>query len=188
MIVRARVLPGFCVLSACLALSGCSPEVTGAIGIGVDASGQPVGYVQSCRGVIDGTRVDSEPLRDSEPAIGRWEARPAVLDFSSWSFTEPTAGWQTTKELQKLRPHVVYRLMGGDNEGTGTTGSVLFTMADLQAMTSGEVRVYDDAKARAAPQAEESTQSPAQEARDENAFMKVVSVAEFRAHACAQVQ
>lgn len=181
---RGVIVTAIGTATACLALSGCGPAITGDIGVGVDPSGQPVGYVQSCSGVINGARLDATPIEGNPRGLGVWDADPPVADFSSWSFTTPTTGWRTATAPPVLRPDVVYHLMAGPKDNSGTTGYVLFTMADLRSMKPGQVRTFDGARYMASIPVGEATGSREQQERDENAFMKVITVAEFRAQAC----
>ena len=182
----SRVVAPMGALVAVLVTAACGPEITGAVGVGVDERGEPVGYVQACRGVIDGADLFAEAsTRPNEPAIGKWDAHSPARPFSSWSLVAPTDGWTTTRAASALQPEVVYSLMAGANDNSGSAGSVLFTLEDLEGMKPGQVRIYDGARADASAPATEPTGSPVQQARDENMFMKVVTVAEFRAQACA---
>lgn len=38
---------------AAFLVSGCTPAIIGAVGIGVNAEGRPVGYIQTCRNSLD---------------------------------------------------------------------------------------------------------------------------------------
>jgi hypothetical protein len=165
------------------ALTACGPPSTGTIGIGVDAAGHPVGYLYVCPGShMDGAVVVAEPADDKSPAVAAWDARPAATGFTSWSFGGHTSAWVTTQAPTTMKPGVVYNLGAGADDGSGSSGYVLFTIEDLKKMKRGQVRIYDST--RPLPAAE-PTGSLEQQAREENdKFMRVVSRQEFEQSPC----
>ena len=52
-----RTLAAAAVVAAALTTGGCTVPAVGAVGIGVDANGDPVGFVQVCRDHIDGATI-----------------------------------------------------------------------------------------------------------------------------------
>jgi hypothetical protein len=178
-----RLAAGVAAFTVAGLLSACTPPVTGTIGVGVDAAGQPVGYLRVCDGEhIDGAFLAAEPLNDSTPSVASWDVRPAATGTTSWSFDRPDGGWVLRRPAQALKPGVVYHLSAGADDSSGRSGSVLFTLEDLQGMKPGQVRVYDYG---VEPPAGEPTGSPEQQARDENdGFMRVVTQREFEQAGC----
>ncbi|GAA2023441.1 hypothetical protein GCM10009740_10920 [Terrabacter terrae] len=170
-------------LAAVGSLAACGPAGTGTIGVGVDAKGHPVGYLQVCPGAhMDGAFVIAEPHDDSTRAVASWDAKPAATGSTFWSFDRPTSGWVVTRRPAELKPGVVYHLEAGANDGSGFSGYVLFTAEDLKKMKPGQVRIYDSTRPQPAG---EATGSLEQQARDENErFMKVVSRQEFDQSPC----
>lgn len=166
-----------------VALAACGPPSTGTIGVGVDAAGRPVGYLHICPGAhMDRAFVLAEPADDNSPAVAAWDAKPAATGSTSWSFTETTSGWVTTHPPTTLKPGVVYHLAAGAEDGSGSSGYVLFTVEDLKKMKPGQVRIYDFTRPLPAG---EPTGNLKQQARDENNdFMRVVSRREFEQSPC----
>lgn len=175
------------VLTVAAGLVACSPPQTGTVGVGVDDSGNPVGFLRGCAGehmdlaAIDAA-IDSEPLDDNTPSVASWDIRPAATGSMSWSFIAPSGGWTARRTFLKLKPGAVYRLIAGINDNSGSSGTVLFTMEDLKTMGPGQVRIYDVTRQ---PPSAEPTGTLEQQARDENAgFMRVVSRQDFERRPC----
>jgi hypothetical protein len=166
-------------------LTACGPPGVGHVGIGVDAQGRPVGLVQVCTGHVDTARLFAEPEADIDNWLGGWNVEHVVTSASSWSLEHGGGGWTAPKPLGALTEGTVYSLHVGARDNSGTAGSVLFTLSDLKAMSPGQVRYYDYRRSSASAPATESSDSPAEQVIEENAFMKVASQAEFNAEACA---
>lgn len=130
---------------------------------------------------MDGAALFAEPVSNPSHADASWDARPAATGSTSWSFDRPEGGWVLRRAVE-LKPGVVYSLDAGADDGSGSSGYVLFTLEDLKAMKLGQVRVYDST--RPLP-ASEPTGSPEQQARDENdRFMRVITHREFEQGSC----
>jgi hypothetical protein len=70
-------------LALALGLAGCTVPAGGAMGMTVDAEGQPVAVVQMCEGHIDGATVyipEDDP--ENEQTLGVWRVEPALTGFS----------------------------------------------------------------------------------------------------------
>ena len=166
-------------------LTACSPPNVGQVGVGVDAQGRPVGFVQVCTGYVDKARLYAEPGADIDNWVGSWNVEPVVTNASSWSLERGGGGWTAPKPLGALTDATVYSLNAGAQDGSGTAGYVLFTLSDLKAMAPGQLRYYDYRRLSASEPATEPTGSPVEQQVAEDAFMKVASEAEFKAEACA---
>ena len=151
--------------------------------MGIDAAGRPVGFLNVCKGEhMDGAFLDTEPLSDRSPVVAAWDARPAATGSTSWSFDDPQAGWVPRRAVPALKPGIVYHLSAGADDASGDSGYVLFTLEDLKAMKSGQVRTYDYDRQ---PLAGEPTGGRLQQARDENnGFMQVITRQEFERAPC----
>ena len=173
------------VLAVTCVLSACGPPGTGVIGIGVDDSGRPIGQLKVCEGEhMDGAFLYVEHDSNIDRPVGSWEARPAATGLTSWSFERPSSGWVLNGPAPALKPKVVYNLGAGADDGSGTSGYVLFTLEDLRAMKPGQVRIYDYTRPQPAG---EPTGSPEQQAREENdQFMRVVARRDFEQGSCRQ--
>lgn len=187
MISPRRVAANAAAVMVVCALTGCSPRSAGTVGVGIDKAGRPVGYVRVCQG----DQMDSAALYDQthpeSAALAHWHAEPAVSGSSSWSLQNPGRVWTIDRTLSGLQPGTVYALRAGTSDGPDpvTGGDVLFTLSDLSRMSPDQVRVYDVARARAAPYAD-PTGGSAQQARDDNSFMHVITRAEFEQNDCLQ--
>lgn len=181
---RGAVTVGLTTLVA-VGLTACGPPGVGQVGIGVDAQGRPVGFVQVCTGHVDAARLYAEPEADIDNSLGDWSVEPVVTNASSWSLERGGGGWTAPKPLGALTEGTLYSLHAGARDNSGTAGYVLFTLSDLKAMSPGQVRYYDYQRAAASAPATEPTGSRAEQAIAENAFMKVASEAHFKAEACA---
>lgn len=131
-----RTLAAAAVVAAALTTGGCTVPEVGAVGIGVDANGDPVGFVQVCRDHIDGATIY---LSDSL-TFGEWSASPAVTGFSTWSLTDPQGGWKADDPLHTLKPRTTYSMYGLTTDNSSSAESVQFTVEQLAAMEPGQVR------------------------------------------------
>ena len=164
-----RLLPALCAIAV---LSGCTVPVVGSTGIRVDQEGRPVGYLAVRAENIDGATLYSDDpgassAEDGTVDAGQWAADQSVTSASTWSLTEPHAGWTTTLALGVLQPDRSYTLYGWTYDNSSSTGSVTFNEAQLQGMTPGQVLYgsgYDE--------------------KSEQDIYTTGSVAEFRASAC----
>jgi hypothetical protein len=169
-------------------LTACGPQRVGQVGIGVDAQGRPVGFVQVCTGHVDRARLFAGTAADNDNRLGEWNVEPDVTNASTWSLERGGAGWTAPKPLGALTEGAVYSLHVDARNNYGTAGSVLFTVSDLKAMSPGQVRYYDYRRSLAGAPAPGPSDSPAGQAIEENAFMKVASEAKFKAESCSQLR
>lgn len=117
------------------ALGGCGVPGVGLAGIGVDADGAPVGYLQACRNHLDGATLYASEDDDQ----GSWKASPTVTGFARWSLTDPGEGWTAKTPLGQLQPGVKYHLYGWTSDSTSSADSTTFTTEDLAALKPGQV-------------------------------------------------
>lgn len=125
-------------------LTSCGVPGGGATGVGVDAQGQPVIYIQMCKGHIDGAtlyRSDDDPAK--EQILGRWDVSPAVDGFTQFSLTAPANGWRATQQLAPRDPATEYTIFGGSNDNTFAAMHLSFTQNSLADLKPGEVRYPD---------------------------------------------
>jgi hypothetical protein len=127
-----------------LSMTGCTVPDGGATGIGVDAQGDPVIYIQMCKGHIDGATLyhsDDDPAK--EQTLGQWDVSPAVDGFTQFSLTAPTNGWRATQQLAPRDPATEYTIYGGSNDNTFASTHLTFTQNSLADLKPGEVRYPD---------------------------------------------
>jgi hypothetical protein len=67
---RRRCVTAFAMATAVVVLSGCSVEVAGVTGVGLDANGDLVGFIQMCDHHIDGATL----YRSDDDELGIWQA------------------------------------------------------------------------------------------------------------------
>ncbi|MGN6246233.1 MAG: hypothetical protein ACTHQ3_21500 [Motilibacteraceae bacterium] len=161
--MRTVLLAG--VVGALAVVTACTVEEGAVAGIGVDAQGRPVGYLQVCRGHVDGATV----YRDDgdERALGSWTAAAPVTGSAVWSLTDPQPGSADRPErpLEPLETDVTYALYGWTRDNSRSAQSVSFTPAQLAALRPGQVRYAPTDRG--------------------DGGEKVVSLAEFHRSACA---
>lgn len=118
--------------------SSCGVKAAGVTGIGVDAAGGLVGYVQMCSDRVDGATL----YETDDVTLGRWEAPSPVKDFASWSLREPD-GWVAGQGVQPV-PGREYSLYGWTTDNQSSSTHVTFRLSDLRDITPGYV-LYGDA-------------------------------------------
>lgn len=152
-------------------LAGCTVPSAGLTGVTVSKEGQPMGVVLVCRDRIDAAVIytdepDADPEAEPEYENG-WSAAGPVTDFATWPLTATPAGgagWTPDEPLRPLRPGQVYTLYGATEDNSWSTNHHSFTLADLAKLTPDQVRYTDP----------------------ESGTARTVTVADFRAHTCAE--
>jgi hypothetical protein len=133
-----RLLLMVLLAGATLLTSGCTVISVGQMGIGVDASGGPVAYLQVCSAHVDGAM-----LYQSDKTLGQWKSSPPVTDFATWSLASPTGSWTTETPLADLVPGQGYIIYGWTTDNSASATYVEFDPADLATMRPGQVRYAD---------------------------------------------
>lgn len=105
-------------------------------GVGVDAQGKLVGYLQVCHDRIDGVSM----YLDEDHGVGQWTSVPATTGFATWSLAAPSEPWTPTDPLGNLKPNTMYSMYGWTSDNSWSTVHVTFTLEDLAAMKPGQVR------------------------------------------------
>ncbi|WP_022910249.1 hypothetical protein [Aestuariimicrobium kwangyangense] len=116
-------------------LGGCNVRSVGLAGIGVDAHGSPVGYLQVCENHVDGATLYVSDVDQT----GSWQASSPVTDFVRWSLSAPGPGWTIDRALGGLKPGVDYTFYGWTTDNTSSASGVTFTTADLARLKPGQV-------------------------------------------------
>ncbi len=122
-------------------LSGCSPSEVGIVGVGVDERGDLVGYLQVCQ---EGSLDDALLYVPDGPTLGRWQARPPITDFASWSLARP-GDWIAVQAYRPPRSNEELVLTAGSSDGESRAYSVNFTLSELRGLSPGQVLFGDEA-------------------------------------------
>jgi hypothetical protein len=124
---------------AAFSVASCEPAETGVTGIGVDAKGGLVGYVQVCGG-----RLDGATLYETDGAtLGEWKAPAPVKGFARWPLGTGDA-WTSTQRYKEPAAGNEYNLYGWTSDNSSSSAHVTFRLRDLRGVTPGVV-VYGDA-------------------------------------------
>ncbi len=94
------------------------------VGIGVDASGNPVGYLQVRHDRIDGATIQVDDAR----TFGSWENTPAATEFATWSSADPGGTWKAVDPLDTVKPRTTYNFYGWTNDNSSSAETVDFTV------------------------------------------------------------
>ena len=129
-------------------LAGCTVEVVGKAGIGVDTQGGLVGYLAVCDQHVDGStlyfRDASASASDAtEVTVGEWSSDQSVTALAEWSMTGTSEGWATTTPLEPLDADRTYHLYGWTRDNSGSALDVTFSPAQLKDLKPGEVYFFD---------------------------------------------
>ncbi len=136
---RRRCVTAFAMVAAVVALSGCSVEVAGVTGVGLDANGDLVGFIQMCDHHVDGATL----YRSDDDELGRWQADEPVTDFVSWSLSDPGRGWTAERRYSTPSGTDEYSLYGWTADNSWSTEHVTFRLSDLDGMQPGEVMYWN---------------------------------------------
>ena len=128
------------VLALPLATTGCTVPMGAVTGVGVNAAGGVVGYLQVCEDHIDGATLysDSEHEGDDENKRGSWSAPRPVTKSATWTLSEPVP-WATDLPLAHLDSDVQYGLYGWAEDNSSSAGPVVFSLEDLASLKPGQV-------------------------------------------------
>ena len=141
-----RGVAGIGTVMTAFVLAGCGVPLGSAVGIGVTASGEPVGYVLVCQGT-----VDTAMLRDAktEDRYSGWTASSlGPGSFTSFTLSKPGDGWQPGDPLfagLKVGTRYVFRASGGQNGHSNDEWSSTYVYLDAKqvaALKPGQVRYW----------------------------------------------
>lgn len=137
--IRSKALFWSTLTMIALGLStGCSVESTGVTGVGVDQSGELVGYVQMCSDRIDGTTL----YETDGDTLGSWKAPKAVTGFATWRLDDPD-NWRMTERFTAPSGDKEVSIYGWTDDNSTSSEHVTFRLKDLEGMKPGEV-LYGD--------------------------------------------
>jgi hypothetical protein len=145
-------------LGLVLGLAGCTVPAGGAVGMTVDANGQPMAVVQMCEGHIDGTTVyisDDDP--EKVQTLGVWRVEPALTGFSQFSFATGGDGWQVDQAFKPRDEATTYSIYGWSDDNSWSASHFHFSQADLAKLQAGKVlySAFDDADSQQTGSVEE---------------------------------
>jgi hypothetical protein len=133
---------------ACTLLAGCTVPVAGGAGIGRDAQGRLVGYLQVCHHRIDGATLyfdEQTSTGDANPrsvSVGEWTAVRPVRAFVKWPLAAPDSDWQSDMPLAALRPGKRYTLYGWTKDNSWSAGDVTFTPDEVSKLKPGQIMYW----------------------------------------------
>ena len=127
------------VLIASGALTSCSPDSAGAVGLSLDSDGHLVGVVQVCQGTVDLAGVTRETNRqESGNRIGRWKSDSPKKGFFLLRFDEPPAEWEPLVNYEAPSSGTDYVFFVSNEDGD-SEASITFNLSDLAGLPEGEV-------------------------------------------------
>lgn len=125
-------------------LTGCGVPGAGTTGIGVDADGEPVGFVAVCGHHIDGLTLYTED-EDGETTVNTWTpVHPIEPGVTSWPLTGAAPEWGAEQPTTTLVPGVEYVIYGWAKDNSWSATHVHFTLADLKSLSPGRVSFWSD--------------------------------------------
>ncbi|MEU1187526.1 hypothetical protein [Streptomyces sp. NPDC005859] len=133
-----------CAGAAVLAsLTGCTVPVAGGTGITVAEDGQPVGVLMVCHHHIDAAILYTRGSGDESEDVGSWRRTEPATGYVTWPLHTGGEGWSVDRAmptaLERQRTYVLY---GATEDDSWSTADVSFTLADLAALTPGQVRYF----------------------------------------------
>lgn len=147
--MRTSRLPALAAaLGAMFALSGCIAAEVGAVGVGVDESGDVFAIAEGCTDPIQYAHL-SQPGR----RLTRWDLAEDVTppDHLTWTLTgtKASAGMQSETQVNAddLEHQVTYTVYAGAKSHGVNIGSVSFTLGDLERLEPGQVLMPERAGA-----------------------------------------
>ena len=135
---RRGCVTAFAMVAAVVALSGCSVEVAGVTGVGLDANGDLVGFIQMCDHHVVGQR-STEAMTTSSAGGKRTSESPT----SSWSLSDPGRGRTAERRYSTPSGTERYSLYGWTADNSWSTEHVTFRLSDLDGMQPGEVMYWN---------------------------------------------
>lgn len=140
--------------AACMALTGCSPEVRGAVGITLSASGDPVAIFEPCEGEVIGMRLFEVNASGSiVDTVSRWEfplaPAPSEVDFlvgtpAPDAFRFELFAWaEHPAWYGRTHKNLVSTWFGANDLAQLDSGEVLYSEAANQP-TTGTRAQFDD--------------------------------------------
>lgn len=127
------------VVIAAGALTSCSPETAGRVGLSVDSQGHLVGVVQVCQGTVElagVTRVTNR--QESGNRIGRWKADSPLKGFFRVRFDQPPAEWEPIVSYEAPASGTDYVFFVSNANGD-SEASITFNLSDLAGLSEGIV-------------------------------------------------
>jgi hypothetical protein len=126
------------ILASSSIVSGCTVAVTGIAGVGIDAKGSLVGYIQMCREHIN--QATFYDIAGSHAAgQGAWSFVAPVTGFAKWSLVDTGDGWSTTQAFVPPTDGHEYALNGWTTDDSYSARAVEFRLTDLAGLQPGDV-------------------------------------------------
>jgi hypothetical protein len=119
----------------CAMATGCSPSTAGRAAVGFNERGELVGYLQICKGHIDGATL----YRTENDKRGQWQSAEPVTAFASWSLVSPDGGWTAQQPYVAPAGDAEYTLYGWTNDNSWSASALTFRLSDMVGLKPGEV-------------------------------------------------
>ncbi|MEV6110212.1 hypothetical protein AB0M28_36735 [Streptomyces sp. NPDC051940] len=133
-----RIVPAGAALLLAPLLSGCSPEMVGAMGVGVSPEGHPVAYAMACEGRLEGVRLYEDAAAGSE-LVGEWSLPKGFKGMRAVDLAGPGPRWRVERDPGALVAGRSYQLYGRTGDSGRGTYEVLFSQADLDGLRPGQI-------------------------------------------------
>ena len=136
-----------------LVVAGCGnaidtpPPPNGAVGISVNAAGDPIGIIEVCRSSVDAIEMSGQIIdeKSDNPSLGRWKPKAPITGSAVLDFLHPGPEWTATLHPSSFEPHrthIVDNLTSAKDED-----SVLFqgtfTLEQVAKLTEKDVLIPD---------------------------------------------
>ena len=131
------------------ALTGCSVEVGGVVGLTVGPNGDLVAVVAVCDGYLDGLSV-YQGGGSEERKLGSWQRQEPIVEEAELSLAGPSSEWTTKQPLGRLPQVTELSVYGWTVKNRWSAVGPTFAAEDLAGLRSGEVwfEQYDQASDR----------------------------------------
>ena len=148
----ARLLAVFAV-GGTLLVTGCGnaidtpPPPNGAVGISVNAAGDPIGIIEVCRSSVDAIEMSGQisDEKSENPSLGRWTATAPITGSAVLDFLHPGPKWTATlqpRSFEAHRTHIVDNLTSAKDEDSVLSQGT-FTLEQVAKLTNKDVLVPD---------------------------------------------
>lgn len=119
-------------------VSGCTVAVGGVAGVGIDAQGGLVGYIQMCEHHIDEASF-YDTGGSHATAQGSWSFVVPVTDFVKWSLTGVSDAVRIKQPFVPPTDGHEYALDGWTTDDSWSARVVQFSLSDLAGLQPGDV-------------------------------------------------
>lgn len=125
----------------CAGLTGCSPGMSGAIGLTVDDSGRTIVVLRDCKGDIDELELFLLGLPTTAPASLQvtWSNPKSPKGIVQFPLVEGAAKWKPKSPVPDLDPARFYELRGWKKNRSSKAIGITFTATELKDLAPGQI-------------------------------------------------